>query len=109
MKQKPEAGVGNSGRQRRPSGVGTGVFPTHPRGTPNRIGRPAPAELVVMEPAAIMERRPAPRISRQPIPSAIRVKPATAIHIWLPPRIEHRHRGLPARAAALDIDPVSVR
>src|SRR6185437_3525155 len=101
--------VTGRGRQWRPAAVIVVISPGNPGWSPDRVGRPAPAPVPIVEPAAIMKRRPAPGIIRDPAPAAIGVGPMAVITIGRPAGI-HGHGGRPpAGAIARDINPVSVR
>src|ERR1041384_5319136 len=85
-----------------------GIPPANPRGRPNFIRRPAPAQPFVPKPTPIMKRRPAPGIIGAPIPAAISVNPATTVAIRTPSWVGHYDGGLPALAIARDVNPVTV-
>src|SRR6516162_2621113 len=92
--------IGAARRQRCPAATGIAMPPANPRGAPNCIRRPAPAQASVAEPAPIMKWRPTPRVTRAPVPSAVCVNPVTAITVGLPKRIDHDNRRLPAKTVA---------
>ena len=95
--------------QGRPAAIIIGGSPTNPGRSPDRIGRPAPAQPRVPKPAAIMKRRPAPGIIGHPIPAAVGVNPATTVEIRLPARILDHYCRLPAATITLDVQPGTVR
>src|ERR1035441_8623045 len=83
-------------RQRRPAALGAAIPPANPGGSPDRIRRPAPAQVIVLEPAPIMKRSPTPRVAGEPIPPAVRIDPPARIAVRPPHRIgdDHRQIGL---------------